>query len=145
MATTTEKTGRNRSNKLQGPDIYARVTSQIEAALESGVRPWIKPWIVKHAAGRVSRPLRHRASPTRGATASYFGRQESTRVSPTPPPAASSPPQRCGVLSPTQVRSAAALLRAIDSVSLRGPLKSSALLANRCGVVAGHHDIMMSC
>lgn len=66
MATTTKKTNRTRNSKHFGPDIYERVTSQIVAALESGVRPWMKPWSVKHAAGRVSRPLRHQGEPYQG-------------------------------------------------------------------------------
>jgi antirestriction protein ArdC len=40
-------------------DIYSRVTAQIVADLEQGVRPWIKPWNAEHAAGRITRPLRH--------------------------------------------------------------------------------------
>jgi len=40
-------------------DIYTRVTAQIIADLEEGVRPWAKPWNAEHAAGRITRPLRH--------------------------------------------------------------------------------------
>ncbi|RCS54878.1 DUF1738 domain-containing protein [Bremerella cremea] len=40
-------------------DVYSRVTDKIVADLEAGVRPWFKPWNAEHAAGRVSRPLRH--------------------------------------------------------------------------------------
>lgn len=40
-------------------DIYARVTNKILVDLEQGVRPWLKPWNAEHAAGRISRPLRH--------------------------------------------------------------------------------------
>lgn len=40
-------------------DIYERVTNQIMAELEQGVRPWMKPWDAVHAAGPVSKPLRH--------------------------------------------------------------------------------------
>lgn len=47
-------------------DIYTRVTSQIIASLEQGVRPWVKPWAVEHAAGRITRPLRHNGTPYRG-------------------------------------------------------------------------------
>ena len=47
-------------------DIYTRVTARILAALEQGVRPWIKPWSVDHAAGRITRPLRHNGIPYRG-------------------------------------------------------------------------------
>ncbi len=47
-------------------DVYTRVTSKIVADLERGVRPWHKPWSVEHAAGRISRPLRHSGEPYRG-------------------------------------------------------------------------------
>ena len=55
MATTATRT-----------DIYSRVTSQIIAQLEAGVRPWLKPWNAEHAAGRISRPLRHNGQPYKG-------------------------------------------------------------------------------
>lgn len=47
-------------------DIYARVTAQIVAELEAGVRPWVKPWHAEHAAGRITRPLRHNGQPYSG-------------------------------------------------------------------------------
>ena len=34
-------------------------TNRIIAELEAGVRPWNKPWSAEHAAGRITRPLRH--------------------------------------------------------------------------------------
>ncbi len=40
-------------------DVYTRITDKIINALEQGVRPWIKPWDAEHAAGRITRPLRH--------------------------------------------------------------------------------------
>lgn len=40
-------------------DIYTRITNQIIGKLEQGCRPWFQPWQVKHAAGSVTRPLRH--------------------------------------------------------------------------------------
>jgi antirestriction protein ArdC len=40
-------------------DVYERVTASIIEELEKGVRPWLKPWNAEHAAGRISRPLRH--------------------------------------------------------------------------------------
>lgn len=40
-------------------DVYTRVTDKIVAELEKGVRPWMKPWNAEHAAGRISKPLRH--------------------------------------------------------------------------------------
>jgi antirestriction protein ArdC len=40
-------------------DIYTRITDQITALLEAGVKPWTQPWNAAHAAGGVSRPLRH--------------------------------------------------------------------------------------
>ena len=40
-------------------DVYTRVTTRIIEELERGVRPWLKPWNAEHAAGRITRPLRH--------------------------------------------------------------------------------------
>ncbi len=52
MATTTDGTIRG--------DIYTRITARIVEQLErGGVLPWHKPWHAEHAAGRISRPLRH--------------------------------------------------------------------------------------
>lgn len=47
-------------------DVYARVTNKIIAELEKGVRPWIKPWSADHAAGKITRPLRHNGQPYSG-------------------------------------------------------------------------------
>ena len=47
-------------------DVYTRVTDTILAALEKGVRPWMQPWNAAHAAGPVSRPLRHNGKPYQG-------------------------------------------------------------------------------
>jgi antirestriction protein ArdC len=58
MATTTNTTAR--------PDIYASITNRIVEQLEAGTRPWLKPWNATHAAGRISRPLRHNAQPYSG-------------------------------------------------------------------------------
>ena len=44
-------------------DVYTRITAQIVASLEMGVRPWVKPWNAEHAAGRITRPLRHNGQP----------------------------------------------------------------------------------
>jgi antirestriction protein ArdC len=57
--TTTDKTASRQ-------DIYSRVTAQIVADLEQGVRPWTKPWNAEHAAGRITRPLRHNGQPYAG-------------------------------------------------------------------------------
>lgn len=40
-------------------DIYTRITNKIIEDLEKGVRPWIKPWSAEHAAGSITKPLRH--------------------------------------------------------------------------------------
>ena len=48
------------------PDVYSRITDKIVAHLEQGVRPWLKPWNADHAAGRITRPLRHNGTPYRG-------------------------------------------------------------------------------
>jgi len=45
---------------------YTRVTDRIIADLEQGVRPWMKPWNAEHAAGRITRPLRHNGQPYNG-------------------------------------------------------------------------------
>ena len=47
-------------------DCYSRITGKIIADLEQGVRPWLKPWSVEHAAGRITRPLRHNGVPYQG-------------------------------------------------------------------------------
>jgi len=47
-------------------DIYERITNRIVADLEQGVRPWHKPWNAAHAAGRITRPLRHNGVPYQG-------------------------------------------------------------------------------
>jgi antirestriction protein ArdC len=47
-------------------DLYTRVTDRLVADLERGVRPWMKPWNAEHAAGRITRPLRHNGQPYRG-------------------------------------------------------------------------------
>jgi antirestriction protein ArdC len=50
----------------QRQDVYTRVTERIVADLEKGVRPWVKPWNAEHAAGRITRPLRHNGQPYSG-------------------------------------------------------------------------------
>lgn len=47
-------------------DIYTRVTARIVEELERGVRPWLKPWNAEHAAGRITRPLRHNGQAYKG-------------------------------------------------------------------------------
>ncbi|MCB9924311.1 MAG: DUF1738 domain-containing protein [Planctomycetaceae bacterium] len=67
MATATCSTTRKRSNKKANrEDIYTRVTDAIIRQLEEGVRPWLKPWNAEHAAGRITRPLRHNEEPYHG-------------------------------------------------------------------------------
>lgn len=51
---------------LPRTDVYTRVTAKIIADLEHGVSTWIKPWNAEHAAGRITRPLRHSGIPYRG-------------------------------------------------------------------------------
>jgi antirestriction protein ArdC len=58
------KTEHQRDSARQ--DIYARITNQIVSALEQGVKPWTQPWNAAHAAGPVSRPLRHNGQPYAG-------------------------------------------------------------------------------
>ena len=47
-------------------DVYNRVTDKIIAELEKGERPWMKPWNAEHAAGKITRPLRHNGLPYSG-------------------------------------------------------------------------------
>ncbi len=47
-------------------DVYTRITNKIVADLEHGVRTWLKPWNAEHAAGRITRPLRHNGMPYSG-------------------------------------------------------------------------------
>lgn len=47
-------------------DVYTRVTERIVADLEKGIRAWLKPWHAEHAAGKITRPLRHNGTPYRG-------------------------------------------------------------------------------
>lgn len=54
------------TNQTQRGDVYTRITDKIIADLETGVRPWMKPWSAEHAAGRITRPLRHNGIPYRG-------------------------------------------------------------------------------
>jgi len=57
------KTMQQRTEKQ---DIYSRITNQIVSHLEKGVRPWVRPWNAEHAAGRITRPLRHNRKPYSG-------------------------------------------------------------------------------
>ncbi len=50
----------------QRTDGYTRITNRIVAELEQGTRPWLKPWNAEHAAGRITRPLRHNGQPYSG-------------------------------------------------------------------------------
>jgi antirestriction protein ArdC len=47
-------------------DVYSRITDKILADLAQGVRPWMRPWNAEHAAGRITRPLRHNGVPYKG-------------------------------------------------------------------------------
>ncbi|HEX3885379.1 MAG TPA: zincin-like metallopeptidase domain-containing protein [Stellaceae bacterium] len=51
---------------MEKTDLYTRITNRIIAELEAGTRPWLKPWNAEHAAGRITRPLRHNRIPYRG-------------------------------------------------------------------------------
>lgn len=52
--------------RVEKQNIYTRITNQIVSHLERGVRPWVKPWNAEHAAGRITRPLRHNGKPYSG-------------------------------------------------------------------------------
>lgn len=56
----------NHKAEISQKDIYTRVTERIVADLANGVRPWVKPWSVEHAAGKITRPLRHNGIPYSG-------------------------------------------------------------------------------
>jgi len=56
----------NEPNSTSRQDVYTRITAQIVEQLEKGVRPWVKPWNAEHAAGRITRPLRHNGEPYSG-------------------------------------------------------------------------------
>ena len=45
---------------------YLAARASAYTSLEQGVRPWIKPWDAEHAAGRITRPLRHNGQPYSG-------------------------------------------------------------------------------
>ena len=51
------------TNAVPRPDVYSKITGKIIADLEQGVRPWLRPWNAEHAAGRITRPLRHNGIP----------------------------------------------------------------------------------
>jgi len=53
-------------SRFSRKDVYTRVTDRIIADLEKGTRTWMKPWGGDHAAGKISRPLRHCGTPYRG-------------------------------------------------------------------------------
>jgi antirestriction protein ArdC len=56
-----------RTTTTTRPDVYQTVTDTIVAKLESGsLAPWHQPWKAGHAAGPVSRPLRHNGQPYSG-------------------------------------------------------------------------------
>jgi hypothetical protein len=57
---------RVQSNPSPKHDVYASITATIVAALEDGVRPWVRPWNAEHAAGPITRPLRHNGQPYTG-------------------------------------------------------------------------------
>jgi antirestriction protein ArdC len=52
--------------RTERQDIYTRITNQIVGHLEKGVRPRVRPWNTEHAAGRITRPLRHNGKPYSG-------------------------------------------------------------------------------
>jgi antirestriction protein ArdC len=59
-------TGNHHNDGITRQDVYTRVTDRIVADLEQGVRPWTKPWSIEHAAGKITRPLRHNGTPYSG-------------------------------------------------------------------------------
>lgn len=55
-----------RKSSVDRADLYTRITDKTAEELSIGVRPWMKPWSAGHAAGRISRPLRHNGLPYSG-------------------------------------------------------------------------------
>ncbi len=47
-------------------DVYERITNRIVQELEQGTLPWLKPQNAEHAAGRITRTLRHNGMPYQG-------------------------------------------------------------------------------
>jgi antirestriction protein ArdC len=60
------RTRRKTMQRTEKHDIYTRITHQIVSHLETGVRPWVRPWNAEHAAGPITRPLRHNGRPYSG-------------------------------------------------------------------------------
>jgi antirestriction protein ArdC len=56
----------NTASGTDRKDVYTRVTDRIISDLEQGVRTWMKPWSAEHAAGKITRPLRHNGTPYKG-------------------------------------------------------------------------------
>ena len=54
-------------------DVYRRITDKITTDLEQGVRRWHRPWNADHAAGRITRPLRHNSIPYKGINVTSCG------------------------------------------------------------------------
>ena len=54
------------ANSKPRRDIYQDITNKIVEQLSQGIRPWLKPWNAEHAAGRITRPLRHNGEPYHG-------------------------------------------------------------------------------
>jgi antirestriction protein ArdC len=67
------------SEKPMEGDIYTQVTTRIIESLEAGVRPWMTPWNAEHAAGRITRPLRHNGQPYSGINALVLWMEADTR------------------------------------------------------------------
>src|ERR1700694_919883 len=66
MALTKERPKTQDGEQRLTKDVYTRVTDRIITDLEQGIRPWLKPWHAEHAAGKITRPLRHNGTPYRG-------------------------------------------------------------------------------
>lgn len=61
-------------------DVYTRITNRIVADLETGSLPWLRPWKAEHAAGRITRPLRHNGAPYRGINVLMLWIEATTRA-----------------------------------------------------------------
>jgi len=66
--------------RTEKQDIYTRITNQIVSHLEKGVRPWVRPWNAEHAAGRITRPLRHNGKPYSGINVLSLGKRHGAKL-----------------------------------------------------------------
>src|SRR5437879_8243427 len=60
---------RRAGNRVAATQEESRLSGELQRRPRSrgcGVRPWVRPWNAEHAAGRITRPLRHNGQPYTG-------------------------------------------------------------------------------